>query len=81
MHSDLQITIVALIILQYCVERVLAKLNASKMQGFKNVLPEEISTLMNLEEWKKCTNYNLEKHRFSLIEDTFGVIFLILVFH
>ncbi len=80
MHSDLQITIVSLIILQYCVERVLAKLNASKMKGLKDVLPVEISNLMNLEEWKKCTNYNLEKYRFSLIEDTFGVIFLILVF-
>ena len=80
MYSGLQITIIALIILKSCVERILAKLNAIKMKGFKDVLPEEISNLMNMEEWKKCTNYNLEKHRFSLIEDTFGVTFLILVF-
>ena len=80
MLTSLQITIVLLILIQYCVERVLAKLNASKMKKFKDVLPEEISNLMNIEEWKKCTNYNLEKYRLSFIEDTFGVIFLILVF-
>jgi len=42
MYSGLQITIIALIILKYCVERILAKLNALKMKGFKDVLPEEI---------------------------------------
>ena len=80
MLSNLQITIVILIVLQYCVERLLGKLNVSKMKDLKDVLPNEISNLMDLGEWKKCTEYNISKYRLSFFEDTFGVIFLILVF-
>lgn len=80
MLTLIQAIVAILIVMQFLFERILAKLNDSKLLKLKNKIPQELDGLMSPEQWGKCTNYNLEKSKISLSEDIFSAIFLPIFF-
>ena len=71
--------ILAVLVFDFILERVLEYLNASKMgQAF----PEELKGLYDEEKYKTQQSYERENHRFKLITGTFSfAIILSMIFY
>jgi len=80
MLTVIQAIVSILIVAQFIFERILAKLNESKLLELKNNPPKELHNLMSKEQWERCTNYNLDKSKISFSEDFLTTILLLFFF-
>lgn len=63
--------IIAIIVINYLVDKILDALNA---KHFNDKLPIEVEDVYDEAEYKKSQNYKATKYRFGLITSTFSVI-------
>ncbi|XCF07626.1 M48 family metallopeptidase [Tamlana crocina] len=62
--------IIAIIVINYLVDKILDSLNA---KHFNDQLPKEVEDVYDEAEYKKSQNYKATKYRFGLITSTFSV--------
>lgn len=63
--------IIAIIIINFVVDKILDALNA---KHFNDELPKEVADVYDEAEYKKSQNYKATKYRFGLITSTFSVV-------
>ena len=70
--------IIAIIIINFIIDKVLGSLNA---KHFNDELPQELQDVYDEEEYKKSQTYKATNHRFSNITSTFSLVLTLTFFY
>jgi len=75
MKTNLFYIIITILVIQFIIEAVLDYLNAKK---YNDPIPEELSDVFNLEEYKKSQEYKKSNYTFGVISSIFSLVVTIL---
>jgi STE24 endopeptidase len=77
MYNAVFIIIIAIILFDYILERILGMLNTSRMA---DELPEEVKDVYEPEQYQKSQNYKKTNDRFGIITSSFSLVVILLMF-
>lgn len=76
MYNTVFIVIIAIILFNFILERILGILNASRLHS---KLPEEVEDVYEPEQYQKSQDYKKTNDRFSIITSTFSLLVIMLM--
>ncbi|MFW5699610.1 MAG: M48 family peptidase, partial [Bacteroidota bacterium] len=76
MHNTLFYIILAIVLFDFVLERILSFLNA---RNIETTLPEEVSDVYDEEKYRKAQAYKKANERFSQLTSTFSLILILLM--
>ena len=76
MYNTVFIVIIAIILFNFILERILGMLNSSRLDS---KLPEEVKDVYEPEQYQKSQDYKKANDRFSIITSTFSLIVILLM--
>jgi STE24 endopeptidase len=77
MYNAVFIIIIAIILFDFILERILGMLNTSRMA---DELPEEVKDVYEPEQYQKSQNYKKTNDRFGIITSSFSLVVILLMF-